>query len=68
MEMTPARGRRWAVRLLALSVSLCLLVAGCLGGESPHVFNGEEPNVGGTAYRFTLIDSCTPAVPMSASQ
>ena len=56
MEMTPARGRRWAVRLLALSVSLCLLVAGCLGGESPHVFNGEEPNVGGTAYRFTLID------------
>ena len=56
MEMTPARGRRWAARLLALSVSLCLLVAGCLGGESPHVFNGEEPNVGGTAYRFTLID------------
>ena len=56
MEMTPARGRRWAVRMLALSVSLCLLVAGCLGGVSPHVFNGEEPNVGGTAYRFTLID------------
>jgi len=56
MEMTSARGRRWAARLLALSASLCLLLAGCLGGVSPHVFNGEEPNVGGTAYRFTLID------------
>ena len=66
--MTLARGTRRAARLLTLSVALCLLLAGCLGGESPHVFNGEEPNVGGTAFRFTLIDQDNESWSLSDSE
>ena len=50
-----AHSRRRATRLLTISI-VCMLLSGCIGGSSPHVFNGEEPNIGGAAYRFTLID------------
>jgi len=41
--------------LLAIFLSSVILIAGCLGGDGPHLFNGEEPH-GGKAASFTLID------------
>ncbi len=41
--------------LLAILLSSIILIAGCLGGDEPYLFNGEEPH-GGKAASFTLID------------
>ncbi len=41
--------------LSAILLSCILLLAGCMGGEDPHQFNGDAPSEG-KAAPFTLID------------